>query len=169
MGKVAKGVVLLVPTYNTTERCWSLFERALYRLDPLPELIIFATNNNTDCTLQLLNDFKLPHETIVFDREMVPKPVGKYGIIAFARQLLLTGSRIHNAKMAIFLDDDVIPPHRGFIQDFLDDNFDICVGFYYIFSENGRTDNIGVFWDSYGNQEDMPKKTSKVDLEKIRK
>src|SRR5208337_3014652 len=63
-GSIAKGVVLLIPVYNTSFRCWNVLERALYRLDPLPEKVIFCENNSEDITLDLLKNFKLPHEII---------------------------------------------------------------------------------------------------------
>ena len=132
LGKVAKGVVLLIPVYNTSFRCWNVLERALYRLDPLPEKIIFCENNSEDITLGLLKNFKLPHEIIrVWFRGDAGK--GKkqnFEPIAHVRQLLLTRARTYGAKLAIFLDDDCIPERKDFIQMFLNDKLDICSGEY---------------------------------------
>jgi hypothetical protein len=131
-GTVAKGVVLLVPVYNTSQRCWSIFEKALYKLDPLPEKVIFCENNSTDNTLELISNFKLPHEVIRlwFKKDAASTPEHAYDTIAIVRDMLLTRARTYGAKLAIFLDDDCIPERRDFIQMFLDDNLDICGGTY---------------------------------------
>lgn len=131
-GKVAKGVVLLVPVYNTSQRCWSVFEKALYRLDPLPEKVIFLENNSIDNTLSLIWNFKLPHEVIRlwFRKDSASVKEHAYDTIAIVRDMLFTRARTYGAKLAIFLDDDCIPQHRDFIQMFLDDNLDICGGTY---------------------------------------
>lgn len=132
LGKVAKGVILLVPVYNTGMRCWKLWERAIERLDPAPEKVIFCENNSTDDTLGLISNVKFPHEIIrVWFRDNATKgPLKEYDGIANARQLLLTRARTYGAKMAIFLDDDCIPSQKNFIQMFLDDKLDIVGGTY---------------------------------------
>jgi hypothetical protein len=132
LGKVAKGVVLLIPVYNTSQRCWSVLEKALYRLDPLPEKVIFLENNSTDNTLNLIWNFKLPHEVIRlwFRKDAAYGDEHAYDTIAVVRHMLFTRARTCGAKLAIFLDDDCIPERRDFIQAFLDDNFDICGGTY---------------------------------------
>jgi len=135
LGKVAKGVVLLVPVYNTTRRCWKVFERALYRLDPQPEKVIFCENNSTDNTLELIENFQLPHEIIRVWFKPDATKGQPYEGIANVRQLLLTRARRPDVKFAIFLDDDCIPQDKNFIEKFLDDmyydnNLDIVGGSY---------------------------------------
>jgi hypothetical protein len=137
LGKVAKGVVLLVPIYNTSKRCWKVWEKAIYRLDPLPEKVIFCENNSTDNTLELITNFQLPHEVIRvwFRSDATKGPLREYEGIANVRQLLLTRARIYGASAAIFLDDDCIPQDKDFIQRFLNDiyydkNLDIVGGSY---------------------------------------
>lgn len=132
LGKTAKGVVLLVPVYNTSMRCWNLFNRALERLDPMPEKVIFLENNSIDDTLNLVWNVKYPHEVIrVWFRDDATKgPLHEYDGIANARDLLLTRARTYGAKMAIFLDDDCIPRDKDFIQQFIDNKLDICGGTY---------------------------------------
>jgi hypothetical protein len=131
-GKIAKGVVLLIPVYNTSQRCWSVFEKAIYKLNPLPELVVFCENNSTDNTLRWVSNFKLPHEVIRlwFRKDAASAPEHAYDNIAHVREILLTRARTYGAKLAIFLDDDCIPERRDFIQMFLDNKLDICGGTY---------------------------------------
>lgn len=160
LGKVAKGVVLLVPVYNTTRRCWKVFERALYRLDPQPEKVIFCENNSTDNTLELIENFQLPHEVIrVWFKEDAAKGQ-PYEPIANVRQLLLTRARTFGATAAIFLDDDCIPQDRDFIQKFLDDvyydnNLDIVGGSYTRDFPAGTM--VSTMWSIDAPIETMPK------------
>jgi hypothetical protein len=156
LGRVAKGVVLLVPVYETSKRCWKVFERALYRLDPLPEKVIFCENNSNDNTLELISNFKLPHEVI---RVWFRKDAGKtksqnFEPIANVRQLLLTRARTYGAKMAIFLDDDCIPQDRDFIEAFTNNNLDICGGEYLRDFPEGTFVASG--WEVDSPIEDMP-------------
>jgi hypothetical protein len=100
-------VILLVATYNSSNRFeqWAEF---IYQLRPKPDLVIFAENNSTDNTLELLRNFKLPHEIIrvnfVADVQL---HLGPYGAISNIRDLLLTRARQLNPDYAIFVDDDV--------------------------------------------------------------
>ncbi|MGD0644111.1 MAG: glycosyltransferase family A protein [Candidatus Bathyarchaeia archaeon] len=160
LGKVVKGVVLLIPVYNLSERCHSLLFRALHRLNPLPEKVIFATNNNTDNTLELLDKYQLPHEVIEFDREDV-QVVGRWDILAYARQILLDRARNMDAKLAIYLDDDCIPERKDFIQMYMDNNFGVCCGAY-IFADHDR---ICAFWGLDSNPKDMPIQLTKADFQ----
>lgn len=125
MGEVAKGVILLVPIYNASERCWKIFERALYRLDPLPEKVVFCENNSTNDTLSKIWAFKLPHEVI---RIWIRKDAGKVINIAAARDLLLTRARTYGAKTALFLDDDIIPFNRDILKTIKYNKLDLCCG-----------------------------------------
>lgn len=160
LGEVAKGVILLVPIYNSTKRCWKVFERALYRLDPLPEKVIFCENNSTDNTLELINNFQLPHEVIrVWFKEDAAKGQPYEGI-GNVRQLLLTRARQPNVKMAIFLDDDCIPQDKNFIQKFIDNNFDICGGTYTRDFPEGTL--VASKWSMNAPIEDMPRGTNPV-------
>jgi len=130
LGKIAEGVVLLVPVYNTTKRCWKVWERAIERLDPAPEKVIFCENNSSDETLDVINKCKFPHEVIRVWFKSDAAKGQPYEPIANVRQLLLTRARQLNVKMAIFLDDDCIPERKDFIQMFLNNNLDICGGTY---------------------------------------
>jgi hypothetical protein len=162
LGKVAKDVVLLVPIYNTTRRCWKVFERALYRLDPQPEKVIFCENNSVDNTLELIEKFQLPHEVIrIWFKEDAAKGQ-PYEPIANVRQLLLTRARTFGANIAIFLDDDCIPQDKDFIQRFLDNiyydnNLDICGGSYT--RDFPQETMVATVWSIDAPIKDMPKGT----------
>lgn len=157
LGKIAEGIVLFVPVYNTTKRCWKVFERALYRLDPLPEKVIFCENNSSDETLEVIWNFKLPHEVIRVWFKSDAAKGNQYDPIAHVRQLLLTRARRADVKMAIFLDDDCIPERKDFIQMFLDNNFDICSGSYTRDFPQGTM--VATMWSIDAPVEDMPKGT----------
>jgi hypothetical protein len=168
LGETAKGVVLLVPVFNTSKRCWKVWEKAIYRLDPLPEKVIFCENNSTDDTLELINGFQLPHEVIRVWFKPDAAKGNEYEPIAHVRQLLLTRARTYGAKMAIFLDDDCIPEHKDFIQMFLNDNLDICGGSYTRDFPNGNM--MASLWDIGMPIAKFPKTSShKKDIENCTK
>jgi len=99
--------ILLVATYNSAD-IFDLWSKAIYKLKPPPDKVIFCENNSSDDTLKKLAQFKLPHEIIrIWVREDAAKD-NPYGIIAEVRQLLLTRARQLNPDYAIFLDDDII-------------------------------------------------------------
>lgn len=166
-GKVAKGVVLLIPVYNTSRRCWSVLEKALYRLDPLPEKVIFLENNSSDNTLRLIWNFKLPHEVIRlwFRKDAAIAEEHIYDTIANVRDILFTRARTYGAKLAIFLDDDCIPERRDFIKMFLDDNLDICGGMYTRNFPEGFY--VATKWSVYLPSSVLPK--SKLDIEEYKR
>lgn len=168
LGEPAKGVVLLVPVFNTSARCWKVWERAIYRLDPLPEKVIFCENNSTDNTLELINNFQLPHEVIRVWFKPDASRGNEYGPIAHVRQLLLTRARTYGAKTAIFLDDDCIPERRDFIKMFLKDNFDICGGSYTRDFPNGTL--VASLWSIDLPEDNFPKtKSHKKEVEECKK
>ena len=168
LGKPVKGVVLLVPMFNTSTRCWKVWEKAIYRLDPLPEKVIFCENNSTDNTLELINNFQLPHEVIRVWFKSDAAKGNEYGPIAHVRQLLLTRARTYGAKTAIFLDDDCIPERKDFIQMFLNDNLDICGGSYTRDFPNGNL--VSSLWDINMPKDNLPKTASyKKDIENCNK
>jgi hypothetical protein len=168
LGTIAKGVILLVPVFNTSLRCWKVWEKAIYRLDPLPEKVVFCENNSSDNTLELISNFQLPHEIIRVWFKPDAAKEDEYGPIAQVRQLLLTRARTYGAKIAIFLDDDCIPERRDFIQMFLDDNLDICGGSYTRDFPNGNM--VSSLWDISMPKMKFPKTASyKKDIENCKK
>ncbi|MFH0748814.1 MAG: glycosyltransferase family A protein [Candidatus Bathyarchaeota archaeon] len=118
--------IILIPTRNNESLIPSFFI-ALYNLNPQPEKFIFATNDNEDRTLELLNDFQKPHEIVVIenlDRE-VEKTVSIYKNIAFIRQVLLNKARFYNPDFAVFIDDDVFIQSPNLLNIFTSRNLDI--------------------------------------------
>jgi len=132
-------IILLVPTYNGS-RNWELFSEWIYRLNPLPDKVIFLENNSSDGTLENLVNFKLPHEIIrIWMREdlgaYLKEVQWEYEAIAHIRQLLLTRAKKINPDYAIFIDDDTLPPH-DLITKCITANKDVLGGCYYrIFPE----------------------------------
>lgn len=167
LGKVAQGIILLVPVYNSTKRCWKVWERAMYRLDPLPEKIIFCENNSSDNTLELITNFQLPHEVIRVWFKPDAAKGQPYEPIANVRQLLLTRARTYGAKMAIFLDDDCIPQDKNFIQRFLQDNLDICGGSYTRDFPEGTT--VASKWDINFPINEMPSGNNPISVKGLKK
>jgi hypothetical protein len=132
-------IILLVPTYQGG-RNFELWSEWIYRLNPLPDKVIFLENNSTDDTLKNITDFKLPHEVIrIWLRDDINTVMEherwEYLHIAHIRQLLLTRAKKLNPDYAIFIDDDTLPPH-DMIPKFVEAKKDIIGGMYYrIFPE----------------------------------
>jgi GT2 family glycosyltransferase len=132
-------VILLVPTYNGA-RNYELFSEWLYRLNPLPDYVIFVENNSNDGTQENIANFKLSHEVITMH---FPDDIGKYiesekweyTVIAQVRQKLFERAKELDPDYAIFIDDDTLPPH-DLIQKVIDAKKNILGGCYYrIFPE----------------------------------
>lgn len=102
-------VIMLIPVYNCEKILPALFER-LFALNPKPSLFVFAENNSTDNTLEILGTFKGPKKIIrVWFRDDATAS-SPYEAIGQIRQLLLTFARRYDPDYAIFLDSDVFPP-----------------------------------------------------------
>ncbi len=109
--------IILIPVYNCGKTLPTFFS-FLYKLNPQPDLFVFAENNSVDNTLELLSKFKKQHKVIrVWLREDAAA-IGQspYEPIAYVRQLLLTFARRYNPDYTIFLDSDVYPRSRDLID-----------------------------------------------------
>jgi glycosyltransferase involved in cell wall biosynthesis len=102
-------VVVLIPTYNSA-RFWPEVSERLLRLDPQPDLYIFAENNSTDKTLQLISKFNRPKEIIRlwFRDDALDFLETRFDPVAIVRQFLLQRTRQLDPDFAIFLDSDIL-------------------------------------------------------------
>lgn len=109
--------LVLIPVYNCGKTLSSLFS-FLYRLNPQPDLYVFAENNSKDDTLDRIWKFKRPHKVIRLwlkeDATIISET--PYDTIAHVRQLLLTFARNYDPDYAIFLDSDVFPRTKELIE-----------------------------------------------------
>jgi len=142
-----KRVIVLIPTYNN-EALLPIWFNFLYKLNPQPTEYVFAENNSTDDTLELIRKFKRPHKLIrVWFKD---KPIGKgespYNTIAHIRQLLLTYARNSDCDYAIFLDTDLFPISTNLIEHITNWNADIVGGKYMRFFPDGLM--IASYWHS---------------------
>lgn len=124
-------VILLVATYNQAKLLPTFFYY-LYRLDPQPQVTVFAENNSSDDTLNLLTRFKRPKEIIRlwFRRNAVMTTQNRYEVIAHVRQLLLTRARQLSPDFAVFLDSDVLPLDAALIEKLVRHKLDVVGGPY---------------------------------------
>lgn len=123
--------LVLIPVYNSSKTLPQLLS-SLYSLDPQPEKFVFAENNSSDDTLEVIKQFKLPSKIIRvwFSEDAAMKSQNRYEPIAHIRQLLLTYARRFDPDYAIFLDSDVIPKTKSLIQNLTSWNKDIVGGAY---------------------------------------
>ena len=129
-GKIAKGVIFLVAVYNAEGKLPALF-KMIEASKPRPEKVIFCENNSTDKTLELIWNWKYPHEVIRFWARKDAIKVGReYDVIGAARQLLLTRARKLSPEFAIFLDDDVFPEDPNYIEKLTSHNNELVGGTY---------------------------------------
>lgn len=162
-GRIAQDVVLLVPVYNSI-RLLKVWTAAIERLNPMPEKVIFCENNSTDETLKFISEWSFPHEIIRVWFKSDAAEDNHFEPIGHVRDLLLTRARRLNIKMAIFIDDDILPESQDFIQQFLSNNLDICGGDYL------RPFPEGLFIASKWDPDDVPiKEMPFVPLEFIKK
>jgi len=123
-------VILLVPVFNVSKR-FKEWAECIYNLKPKPNKVIFAENNSKDNTLELIKDFKLPHEIIrVWFKDDAQQVLGPYANIANIRQLLLTKARSIDPDYAIFVDDDVFIMSTDAIKTIISYKKDIVGGAY---------------------------------------
>lgn len=170
-GKIAKGVIFLVPVYNSSDHIKTWF-KMVERLDPMPEKVIFCENNSTDDTLKLISEWKFPHEIIRI--ELVPNASrvidNRYGAIAIVRELLLTRARYLNPKFAIFIDDDIFPESCNFIELITKSEKDIVGGVYMRPLQEGHSFEvewvIDTRWSVDQPIEQMPKFAETLEEEK---
>lgn len=124
--------LIMIPLYNSAKTLPELFE-SLYKLDPQPDLYVFAENNSSDNTLKHVQNFKLPHKLIRIwlrkDAAMIHQ--SRYITIGQIRQLLLTYARNYDPDYAIFLDSDVIPQTTKLIENLTSWKKDILGGTYH--------------------------------------
>jgi glycosyltransferase involved in cell wall biosynthesis len=160
-GKVAKGVIFLVPIFNVSDH-WNAWTRMVKALDPMPEKVIFCENNSTDNTLELISNWDFPHEVIrIWVKPNANRDVGNmYGVIAHVRELLLTRARCFDAEYAIFIDDDIYPERMDFIDILRSKKVDICGGAYMRPLEEGpsfeTTWVLDSRWSVFQPIEEMP-------------
>jgi glycosyltransferase involved in cell wall biosynthesis len=125
--KVAVGM----PAY----RCGRFFDTvaaSLYRLDPQPDLYLFAENNSPDNTLQKLKRFHRPKEVISFhlNPNEVKSYPGRYDIIGLVRQKILTRVRELGIECLLFLDSDLLVITWDLINVLMAHEGDIIGGSY---------------------------------------
>jgi len=117
--KVIAGMksVILIPVYNCGKSLPTFFS-FLYKLNPQPDLFVFAENNSDDNTLNVVNGFRRDHKIIRVWLRDDAAVIGesRYEPIAHIRQLLLTFARRYNPDYAIFLDSDVYPTSKDLID-----------------------------------------------------
>ena len=103
-------IALAVPVYNDGS-ILPEFLNALLKLDPQPDLHLFAENNSSDNTLDLISDFPKPKKIIrLWFKEDANQILGSpYASIAIMRGMLLTEARNLDVDYMIFLDTDIIP------------------------------------------------------------
>lgn len=102
-------VIILIPIYNSA-RYWAQVSSRLRRLDPQPDLYIFAENNSTDETLQLISSFDRSKEILRFwfRDNALDFCETRFDLIGIVRQFLLQRARQLNPDFAIFLDSDIL-------------------------------------------------------------
>jgi glycosyltransferase involved in cell wall biosynthesis len=110
--------LVLIPVYNCGKTLPTLFS-FLYKLDPQPDLYVFAENNSEDNTLDCVWRFKRQHKVIRmwFRKDAAVLGETPYEPLAHVRQLLLTFARRYDPDYAIFLDSDVYPRTKGLIDN----------------------------------------------------
>ena len=82
----------------------------LRKMDPQPDRYIFAENNSTDRTLQILTKMHEPKEIIRtwYRADALDALETEYDLIGIERELLLTRARQVNPDFAVFLDSDIM-------------------------------------------------------------
>lgn len=123
-------IILLVPVNQVSKR-FNEWARYIYKLNPAPDKVIFCENNSHDNTLELINNFELPHEIIriwMVDNTQVYQ--GSYANIAHVRQLLLTRARHIDPDYAIFVDDDIFIMDSDALEVITSHKKDIVGGCY---------------------------------------
>lgn len=123
--------IILIPVYNCGKTLPTLFS-FLYRLNPQPDLYVFAENNSDDNTLERIWKFKRAHEVIRiwFRKDAAVLGESTYEPIAHVRQLLLTFARRYDPDFALFLDSDVYPCTKELIDNLSLWDKDIVGGSY---------------------------------------
>jgi GT2 family glycosyltransferase len=123
--------LLLIPVYNCG-KILPIFFGHLKRLDPQPDLYVFAENNSSDSTLDQVWKFDLPHKVIRvwFRKDAAILNENRYVAIAHIRQLLLTFARHYDPDYAIFLDSDILPQTRELIDNLTSWRKDVVGGPY---------------------------------------
>ena len=128
--------IMLVPVFMAEDRLlnWKL---DIERLNPLPDKIVFVTNNNYDSTLYVLNSWRIKSDvdiiSVWFKDEPIEDDVAKncYVPMAHVRELLLAYARNHREyDYAIFMDTDVHPLNNDFIERITSWGKDVVGGAY---------------------------------------
>jgi len=109
--------VIFIPVYNCGKSLPTLFS-FLYKLNPQPDLFVFAENNSDDNTLNAVNGFRRSYKIIRvwFRDDAAVVGESRYEPIAHIRQLLLAFARRYDPDYAIFLDSDVYPRSKDLID-----------------------------------------------------
>ena len=116
-------------------RCGRFFDSvaaSLYKLDPQPDVWLFAENNSPDNTLEHLERFHRPKDIISFHltpREVESYP-GRYDIIGLVRQKILTRARELGVDYLLFLDSDILVLTQNLIEALMSHQGDIVGGAY---------------------------------------
>jgi hypothetical protein len=119
-----------MPTYRVG-RFWDQVASIFYKLDPQPDLWLFAENNSPDNTLKRLERFHRPKEILrpKFTREELAR-AKPYDIIGRVRQALLDRARELNPNYLLFLDADIRVLSSGLLTDMALRGKDILGGPY---------------------------------------
>jgi GT2 family glycosyltransferase len=82
----------------------------LRKMDPQPDQYIFAENNSTDRTLQILTKMREPKEIIRtwYRADALNTLETEYDLIGIERELLLARARQVDPDFAVFLDSDIM-------------------------------------------------------------
>lgn len=164
MGQTVRNIVL-VPCRQVA-RFFDSVTSALYKLDPQPDLYIFAENNSTDGTLQLIRDFKGPKRIIRvwFRDDALDYCETRHDIMGFVRQFLLQTARQLDPDFAIFLDSDVRVRSHDLISRLTcwQEQADIVGGPYRRLSPWGVL--VAAMWPGWRH---IPARTSAATLEEV--
>jgi glycosyltransferase involved in cell wall biosynthesis len=163
-GRIAKGVIFLVPVYNISDH-WNAWIKMVKALDPMPEKVIFCENNSDDNTLELIANCGLPYELIRFWVKPDAAKGQAYIVVAHARQLLLTRARQLNPDYAIFIDDDMFPDNQDFIEMLMKRKVDIIGGSYSRIFPEGTF--VASKWDIDKSISIMPNGEDPINYKKI--
>ena len=106
-----------MPIYRAA-RFWDQVASVLYKLDPQPDLWLFAENNSPDNTFERLQRFHRPKE--ILRPHFTPRELADaqpYDVIGKVRQLLLERVRQLNPDYLLFLDSDIRIISTGLLWD----------------------------------------------------
>ncbi len=126
-------ILVLMPVYQAGRYLDQVLFK-LRKLDPQPDLYIFAENNSTDRTLEILTRMRNPKEIIRtwYRPDARDSMETEYDLIGIERELLLTRARQLKPDLVVFLDSDIMVHDVDLLDRlaFWKDQVDIVGGAY---------------------------------------